>query len=81
MEAIAPTTALRPHRRPSTMLSPPHATHFISLTSRSGVRTNVVRAEDATTGHSGPCRGGNEETNTIRLAAAASHPHTVLTSN
>jgi hypothetical protein len=33
-------------------------------------RWYVVRAEDATTGHGGPCRGGNEEQNTIRVAAS-----------
>ena len=32
-------------------------------------RWYVVRAEDATTGHGGPCRGGNEEPNTIAVAA------------
>lgn len=37
-------------------------------------RWYVVRAEDATTGHGGPCRGGNEETNAVRLAAAADGP-------
>jgi Subtilase family len=30
----------------------------------------VVRAEDASTGHGGPCRGGNEETNTATVVAA-----------
>jgi hypothetical protein len=30
----------------------------------------VVRAEDASTGHGGPCRGGNEEPNTVAMAAA-----------
>jgi hypothetical protein len=34
----------------------------------------VVRAEDATTGHGGPCRGGNEEENAIRLAVAPYGP-------
>jgi hypothetical protein len=34
------------------------------------VRWYVVRAEDQTTGHGGPCRGGNEEPNTIAIAAA-----------
>jgi hypothetical protein len=29
----------------------------------------IVRAEDATTGHGGPCRGGNEETNTVEVTA------------
>ena len=29
----------------------------------------VVRAEDATTGHGGPCRGGNEEPNAVKVAA------------
>ena len=33
-------------------------------------RWYVVRAEDATSGHGGPCRGGNEEQNTIAIAAA-----------
>jgi hypothetical protein len=27
----------------------------------------VVRAEDQSTGHGGPCRGGNEESNTVRV--------------
>jgi len=39
----------------------------------------VVRAEDATTGHGGPCRGGNEESNTVRLAAAADGPPAIAT--
>jgi len=39
----------------------------------------VVRAEDATTGHGGPCRGGNEETNTVRLQAAADGPPAIAT--
>ncbi|HET9300955.1 MAG TPA: S8 family serine peptidase, partial [Candidatus Polarisedimenticolaceae bacterium] len=30
----------------------------------------VVRAEDASAGHGGPCRGGNEETNTVKASAA-----------
>jgi hypothetical protein len=30
----------------------------------------VVRAEDATTGHGGPCRGGNEDANLARALAA-----------
>ncbi len=32
-------------------------------------RWYVVRAEDATTSHGGPCRGGNEEQNAIAIAA------------
>ena len=32
-------------------------------------RWYVVRAEDATTGHGGPCRGGNEEPNAFKVAA------------
>jgi hypothetical protein len=36
--------------------------------------TYVVRAEDATTGHGGPCRGGNEETNSVRATAAPKGP-------
>lgn len=34
----------------------------------------VVRAEDASSGHGGPCRGGNEETNTKRVAVAPDGP-------
>lgn len=34
----------------------------------------VVRAEDQTTGHGGPCRGGNEEQNLVRQSAAANGP-------
>lgn len=34
----------------------------------------AVRAEDATTGHGGPCRGGNEDTNTRTASAAAFGP-------
>ena len=41
----------------------------VSLVSGSP-RWYVVRAEDATTGHGGPCRGGNEEQNAIAIAAA-----------
>ena len=37
-------------------------------------RWYVVRAEDATTGHGGPCRDGNEESNTTRVAASADGP-------
>lgn len=36
----------------------------------------VVRAEDATTGHGGPCRGGNEETNMVLTAASPDGPLT-----
>jgi hypothetical protein len=34
----------------------------------------TVRAEDATTGHGGPCRGGNEDTNTATASAVAFGP-------
>jgi subtilase family protein len=34
----------------------------------------VVRAEDATSGHGGPCHGGNEETNSNQSAAAPFGP-------
>ena len=34
----------------------------------------VVRAEDATTAHGGPCRGGNEEANGAEAAAAPAGP-------
>jgi len=42
-------------------------------------RWYVVRAEDAATGHSGPCRGGNEESNTARVEAAADGPPAIAT--
>ncbi len=34
----------------------------------------AVRAEDATTGHGGPCRGGNEETNVVEASAGPAGP-------
>src|SRR5207245_8027168 len=34
----------------------------------------VVRAEDATTGHGGPCRGGNEETNVVEASTSPAGP-------
>jgi hypothetical protein len=34
----------------------------------------LVRAEDATSGHGGPCRGGNEDTNATIVAAAPLGP-------
>ncbi len=34
----------------------------------------VVRAEDATSGHAGPCRGGNEDGNTVKVAAVPAGP-------
>src|SRR3989442_543550 len=34
----------------------------------------AVRAEDATTGHGGSCRGGNEDANLVRLAAVPVGP-------
>ncbi len=34
----------------------------------------VVRAEDATSGHGGPCRGGNEDTNFVHLSAVPVGP-------
>jgi hypothetical protein len=34
----------------------------------------VVRAEDASPGHGGPCRGGNEEGNVVEAAAAPAGP-------
>jgi hypothetical protein len=42
-------------------------------------RWYVVRAEDATTGHGGPCRGGNEDANAVAIAAAADGPLAVAT--
>src|SRR5439155_16914548 len=34
----------------------------------------IVRSEDATTGHGGPCRGGNEDANLVRLGAVPAGP-------
>jgi len=34
----------------------------------------IVRAEDATSGHGGPCRGGNEETNVAQASASPAGP-------
>ncbi|HZN56168.1 MAG TPA: S8 family serine peptidase, partial [Candidatus Polarisedimenticolaceae bacterium] len=42
-------------------------------------RWYVVRAEDATSGHAGPCRGGNEETNTIRVSTSPDGPPAIGT--
>ena len=42
-------------------------------------RWYVVRAEDATSGHGGPCRGGNEESNASRVVAAADGPAGIAT--
>ncbi len=42
-------------------------------------RWYVVRAEDASSGHGGPCRGGNEETNTVALPVAPDGPLTLGT--
>lgn len=39
----------------------------------------VARAEDATTGHGGPCRDGNEEPNTVRVSTAPDGPAAVGT--
>jgi hypothetical protein len=39
----------------------------------------VVRAEDATAGHGGPCRGGNEETNTTAVATVSDGPPVIGT--
>lgn len=39
----------------------------------------VVRAEDASTGHGGPCRGGNEETNTVTASTAPYGPPAIGT--
>jgi len=38
------------------------------------MRWYIVRAEDASNGNGGACRGGNEETNTFSLPAAADGP-------
>jgi hypothetical protein len=40
----------------------------------------VVRAEDDTTGHGGPC-GGNEDSNTVELSGTPSGPITIVTSS
>ena len=42
-------------------------------------RWYIVRAEDATTGHGGPCRAGNEDTNTVTVASSPDGPETVGT--
>ncbi len=39
----------------------------------------VVRAEDGTTGHGGPCRGGNEDANALVAAAAPDGPDVLST--
>ena len=39
----------------------------------------VVRAEDAASGHGGPCRDGNEDANTVEAVAAASGPPVLST--
>jgi subtilase family protein len=39
----------------------------------------VVRAEDATTGHGGPCRGGNEDANAADVAASPGGPAIIAT--
>jgi hypothetical protein len=39
----------------------------------------VVRAEDGTTGHGGPCHGGNEEGNTVAVAAVPDGPAAIGT--
>jgi hypothetical protein len=55
-----------------------------SFTDSAGLTFNtahwyIVRAEDAAGGHSGPCRGGNEDGNLVRLQAAADGPSAVGT--
>jgi hypothetical protein len=50
-------------------------TYIDSVSLSSGTSyTYVVRAEDATTGHGGPCGGGNEEVNSVRVTAAPLGP-------
>jgi hypothetical protein len=39
----------------------------------------IVRAEDFTSGHGGPCRGGNEEGNLVRLSSVPVGPRTLGT--
>jgi hypothetical protein len=39
----------------------------------------VARSEDATSGHGGPCRGGNEDANTVHLGAAPAGPRVLGT--
>jgi hypothetical protein len=39
----------------------------------------IVRSEDATTGHGGPCRGGNEDTNLAIVSAVPIGPKTLGT--
>jgi hypothetical protein len=41
--------------------------------------TYVVRAEDATSGHGGPCRGGNEDANLVRVSAIPVGPKSLGT--
>ncbi|MGH2688520.1 MAG: S8 family serine peptidase, partial [Actinomycetota bacterium] len=41
----------------------------------------AVRAEDATTGHGGPCRGGNEDLNVARAFAGPTGPPVIGTLN
>ena len=41
--------------------------------------TYIVRAEDFTSGHGGPCRGGNEEGNLVRLSSVPVGPRSLGT--
>jgi len=51
-----------------------------SVSLASGVTHHyIVRSEDATTVHGGPCRGGNEDANLARVSAAAAGPSTLGT--
>ena len=53
----------------------PEPQWFDSSNLASGVEYHyIVRAEDATSGHGGPCRGGNEDPNLVRLSAAPVGP-------
>ncbi|MCI0409173.1 MAG: hypothetical protein L0191_11540, partial [Acidobacteria bacterium] len=62
-----------PSNRIARCVGTTHYTDSVSL-SHGTSYTYVVRAEDATTGHGGPCRGGNEETNSVRATAVPKGP-------
>ncbi len=67
-----------PSNRIARCLSGISFTDAVDLVS-GAARWYVVRAEDASSAHGGPCRGGNEETNSAALAAVPYGPQGIGT--
>lgn len=88
---LAPTVVYNIHRSTTSGFTPGAGNRIASCVTGTSYEDDtvstgttyyyVVRAEDSSTGGSGPCNGGNEDTNTVRVNATATSGSGVTTTN